>query len=38
MNSQADVVVGWTVPLEEGEELGLEDLASKIGGEPVYSD
>jgi pre-rRNA-processing protein TSR4 len=36
MNSEVDVVVGWPVPLEEGEDLGLEDLASKIGGEPLW--
>jgi hypothetical protein len=35
MNSASDVVVGWPVPLEEGEVLGLEDLPSKLGGEPV---
>jgi hypothetical protein len=35
MNSETDVVVGWPMPLDEGDDLGLEDLASKIGGEPV---
>lgn len=35
MNATEDVVVGWGEPLEEGEEIRLEDLVSKIGGEPV---
>jgi hypothetical protein len=38
MNLSEEVVVGWSEALEEGEVLKLEDLVSKIGGEPVISD
>lgn len=36
MNLSEEVVVGWGEPLEEGEVIKLEDLQSKIGGEPVF--
>ena len=35
MNEAHEVVLGWATPLEEGEKLGLADLPSVFGGQPV---
>ena len=35
MNAEDDVYVGWADLVAEDEAIKLEDLASKVGGQPV---
>ena len=35
MNPKEEVVIGYTEPLEEGEQTTLVELQSKVGGLPV---